>query len=63
VQVISFAGKSPGAASLSFSYTRIAGADAGPKKVITFSVQVVPTKPTTTTSSTTSSSTTTTTVR
>lgn len=57
VQIVGFAGRSPGPASLTFSYTQIAGATQTAKRTVTFTVQVVPLKPTTTTSSTTTSTT------
>ena len=49
VQIISFAGRSIGPATLSFRYTQIAGQPQAENKVLTFTVQVVPEAPTTTT--------------
>lgn len=49
VQIISFAGRSVGPATLSFRYTQIAGQPQAENKVLTFTVQVVPEPPTTTT--------------
>ncbi|MCX6510826.1 MAG: hypothetical protein NT081_08455 [Actinobacteria bacterium] len=48
VQIISFAGRSIGPATLSFRYTQIAGQPQAENKVLTFVVQVVPEAPTTT---------------
>jgi len=49
VQIISFAGRSVGPATLSFRYTQIAGQPQAENKVLIFTVQVVPQPPTTTT--------------
>jgi len=49
VQIISFAGRSVGPATLSFRYTQIAGQPQAENKVLTFTVRVVPEAPTTTT--------------
>jgi hypothetical protein len=49
VQIISFAGRSVGPATLSFRYTQIAGQPQAENKVLTFTVQVVPEPPMTTT--------------
>ncbi len=49
VQIISFAGRSVGPATLSFRYTQIAGQPQAENKVLIFTVQVVPEPPTTTT--------------
>ena len=49
VQIISFAGRSVGPATLSFRYTQIAGQPQAENRVLTFTVQVVPQPPTTTT--------------
>ena len=59
VQIISFAGRAPGPATISLSYNQIAGAPQAENKVVTFTVQIVPASPTTTTTSTTTSTTTT----
>lgn len=48
VQIISFAGRSIGPATLSFRYTQIAGQSQAENKVLTFVVQVVPGIPTAT---------------
>jgi len=48
VQIISFAGRSVGPATLSFRYTQIAGQPQAENKVLTFVVQVVPGIPTAT---------------
>lgn len=49
VQIISFAGRSVGPATLSFRYTQIAGQPQAENKVLNFTVRVVPEAPTTTT--------------
>ena len=53
VQIIAFAGRAPGPARLSFSYTQITGAAQAANRVVTFAVQIVPLSPTTTTTTTT----------
>ena len=49
VQIISFAGRAAGPATISFSYNQIAGTPQAQNNVVTFTVQVVPDTPTTTT--------------
>jgi hypothetical protein len=53
VQIISFAGRAAGPATISFSYNQIAGVSQAPNNVVTFTVQVVPATPATTASTTT----------
>ena len=48
VQIISFAGRAAGPATISLSYNQIAGAPQAQNKVVTFTVQVVPATTTTT---------------
>ena len=48
VQIISFAGRAAGPATISLSYNQIAGAPQAENKVVTFTVQVVPATTTTT---------------
>jgi predicted secreted protein len=48
VQIISFAGRAAGPATISFSYNQIAGEPQAQNKVVTFTVQVVPSTSTTT---------------
>jgi predicted secreted protein len=47
VQIISFAGRAAGPATISFSYNQIAGVSQAPNNVVTFTVQVVPATTTT----------------
>jgi hypothetical protein len=47
VQIISFAGRGIGPATISLSYDQIAGAPQAENKVNTFTVQIVPSTPTT----------------
>jgi len=53
VQIISFAGRSAGPATISLSYNQIAGVPQAQNNVVTFTVQVVPATPPTTASTTT----------
>jgi len=48
VQIVSFAGRAAGPATISFSYNQIAGTPQAQNSVVTFTVQVVPDTPTTT---------------
>jgi len=48
VQIISFAGRAVGPATISLSYDQIAGAPQAENKVVTFTVQIVPSTPSTT---------------
>lgn len=52
VQIISFAGRSVGPATLTFSYTQIAGAPQAENRVVTFTVTIVTPPPTTSSTST-----------
>jgi hypothetical protein len=54
VQIVSFAGRSVGPATLTFQYTQIIDAPQEQNRVVTFSVEIVPPPPTTTTTSTSS---------
>ena len=47
VQIISFAGRGIGPATISLSYDQIAGAPQAENKVVTFTVQIIPSTPTT----------------
>jgi hypothetical protein len=58
VQIISFAGRSLGPATLTFQYTQIAGEPQAQNRVLTFSVEIISPPPTTTTTTTSTSSTT-----
>lgn len=51
VQIVSFAGRSVGPATLTFQYTQIIDAPQAQNRVVTFSVEIVPPPPTTTTTS------------
>jgi hypothetical protein len=53
VQIISFAGRAPGPATISLSYNQIAGVPQAQNNVVTFTVQIVPAMPTTTSTTTT----------
>jgi len=53
VQIISFAGRAPGPATISLSYNQIAGVPQAQNNVVTFTVQIVPATPTTTSTTTT----------